>query len=269
MRDGLPGVVRDCVAATPQDIGGNRLNLGIVAVGGTAAVSAATMDAAVAASWSADALSVRIGASADTDDDAVVNADDPVRPDTATEIVTNDGSEVGSVFALCFSGSVEPDVPRLLDIVEISGVPAVVLAAETSSTGGACDKSRIDVTLGRHLRAGDMISVVASDAEFGTGTDQRTVAPASATVTATATDRTRPTISIVGIAGTSVANADQEFHVSLCDDSGAIAGTAVLTGAEVRVVAGSGGAGRRVHTAQLGCFGRFGYCCGRRFDHRR
>ncbi|WP_419837019.1 hypothetical protein [Candidatus Poriferisodalis sp.] len=240
--DSLPGVVRDYLAATPQDIAGARLNLGIVAVGGTAAVTAATMDAAVAAASSADALSVRIGAATNTNNDAVTNADDPVRPDTATEISASDGSEAGPVFTLYFSDSVEPDVPRLQDIIEINGVPAVVLAAATSSTGGACDKSRIDVTLGQHLRAGDVISVVASDAKFGTGTDQRTVAPASATVQAKAADRTRPAISIVGIAGTSVDNADQEFHVSFSDDSGAIAGTAVLTGAEVRVVAGSGGA---------------------------
>ena len=74
----------------------------------------------------------------------------------------------------------------------------------------------------------------------GTGTVQRTVAPAS--VQAKAADRTRATISIVGTAGTAVANADQEFHVSFCDNSGALAGTAELTGAEVRVGAGSGAA---------------------------
>ncbi|WP_419837049.1 hypothetical protein [Candidatus Poriferisodalis sp.] len=133
-------------------------------------------------------------------------------------------------------------MPRLRDVINVNGVPVVVLDAETGSTGGTCDKSKIDAALGGRLGAGDVISVVASDAEFGAGAGQRAVASASATVTATAADRTRPAVSVVGIAGTAVANADQEFNVGFCDDDGAIAGTAVLAPAEVRVVAGSGGA---------------------------
>ena len=246
--DSLPASVRDYLAATPKNIGANRLNLGIVAVGGTAAISQATMDAALAAAASSGALSVRIGANADTNRDGAINADDPIRPNTGlnadgtSAIVRTDGSEAGPTFTLYFSDDVTPVVPRLQDIIEINGAPADVLTATQSRAGGTCDNRRIDVVLGQSLSAGDVISIVASDATFGTSTDQRTVAPTSATVMAAAADRTRPTISIVGIAGTAVANADQEFHVSFADNSGSIAASAVLAPSEVRVIAGSGGA---------------------------
>ena len=113
---------------------------------------------------------------------ARIDASDPVRPDTAAVISASVGAETGPVVTLYFSDSVSPadNVDRLRDIVEANGVPAVVLDAVTSSTGGACDNTRIDMTLGQHLRAGDVVSVVASSATFGTGADQRTVAPASA-----------------------------------------------------------------------------------------
>ena len=243
--DSLPASVRDYLAATPKTIGANKLNLGIVAIGGTAAVSVATMDAALEAGASSGALSVAIGANMDSNRDGQINADDPVRPDVTTAISVDAGtpaSSTGPVFTLYFSDDVAPNLARMQDIIEINGIPAVVSNAAQSRAGGTCDNRRVDITLGQALRAGDVISVVASDATFGTGTDKRTVAPTSETVTAAPADRTRPTVSIVGIAGTTVANADQEFHVRFSDNSGSIAGTSALTADEVRVVAGPGGA---------------------------
>ena len=67
--DTLPASVRDYLAATPEEVGGKKLNLRIVAIGGTAAVSASVMDAALAAAASADALTVTISSVTDHDDD--------------------------------------------------------------------------------------------------------------------------------------------------------------------------------------------------------
>ena len=60
--DTLPASVRDCLAATPaEDADGNKVNLGIVAIGGAAAVSQSVVDAALSAASSADDLTVSIG----------------------------------------------------------------------------------------------------------------------------------------------------------------------------------------------------------------
>ena len=241
--DSLPASVRDYLAATPKNIGAStKLNLGLVAVGGTAAVSEATMDDALAAAASSGALTVQIGANSDTDRNGTVNADDPVRPDMATTISVDSSTpsnSTGPMFTLYFSDDVAPDLARMQDIIEINGVPAVVSNAAQSRAGGACDNRRIDITLGQALRAGDMISVVASNAKFGTGTDQRTVAPTSTTVQAASPDRVRPVISIIGIA--KAATARQLFNVSFSDNVG-LAGNAQLTATEVRVVQGPGAA---------------------------
>ena len=240
--DTLPASVRDYLAATPQNIGANRLDLGIVAVGGTAAVSEATMDAAIDAAASTDALTVRIGAATDTNSDGVESASDPVRPDpartgTPTAIDRTAAPPTGPMFTLYFSDDVEfgeeAQLATLLDeirdIVEVNGVPAVVLNAARSSAGGACDNRRIDVTLGQALSHGDTISIAASGHKLGTGTDQRTIAPASATVMAAPADRTRPTVTVLAIApantdGTAavdVANQDVDgFSVTFSDAGG-------------------------------------------------
>ncbi|MDE0319857.1 MAG: cell wall-binding repeat-containing protein [Acidimicrobiaceae bacterium] len=235
--DSLPASVSDYLAATPKNIGGDRLNLGILAVGGTAAVSEATMDAALTAAASSGSLSAQIGANADTNLDGSVNASDPVRPDTTTAIDTTASPPTGPMFTLYFSDDVAPNLARMQDIIEINGVPAVVSNALQSRAGGACDNRRIDITLGQALRPGDTISIVASNAKFGTSTDQRTIAPVSTTVQSAPADRVRPTISIVGIADAETARND--FNVSFSDNVG-IAGTAVLTADEVTIVPGPG-----------------------------
>ena len=65
--DTLPASVRDYLAATPAaNDDGDKLNLRIVAIGGTAAVSDSVMQAALAAAASADALTVQIGTGGNT-----------------------------------------------------------------------------------------------------------------------------------------------------------------------------------------------------------
>ena len=200
--DSLPASVSDYLAATPKAVGVNKLNLGIVAVGGTAAVSEATMSAALTAAASSGALSVEIGAAKDTTGDRVESASDPVRPQANNP--TASPPEV-PMFTLYFNDDVDfADNATLLgeirDIIEVNGVPAVVSAVARSADGGTCDNRRIDVTLGQALRHGDTISVASSGHTLGTATDQRTVAPTSTTVMAAPADRGRPTASILGIA---------------------------------------------------------------------
>ena len=243
--DSLPASVRDYLAATPKNIGANRLNLGIVAIGGNAAVSEATMKAALEAAASTDALTVQIGAASDTNKDGATNADDPVRPDpattgTPTAIDATATPPTGPMISLYFSDAVTTtdNVERIKDVIEINGIPAIVLNAAPNE-GGVCDNTRIDVTLGQALSAGDEISIDGSAVKLGTSTDQRTFGSATAKVTAPAPDRVRPTISIVGIAGAAAARST--FEIGLADNSGAIAGTAALTNDEIRIVGGPGG----------------------------
>jgi putative cell wall-binding protein len=240
--DSLPASVRDYLAATPKNIGPNKLNLGIVAIGGPAAVSEATMKAALEKAASSGALTVAIGATTDVNKDGATNGDDPVRPDTTTEIVTTEGSEAGPMIALYFSDAVTAtdNVERIKDVIKINKIPAVVLNA-AGNAGTGCDQTRIDVTLGQHLRDGDVISIDGSSVKLGTSTDQRTFGSDTEKVTAAAPDRVRPMISIVGIAG--AATPRSTFEISFADNVGLVAvdGIGQLENDEIRIVGGPGG----------------------------
>ena len=213
----LPAVVRDYLAATPKAVGGNKLNLGIVAVGGTAAVSAAVMDAATEAAASTGELAVQIGANSDTNDDKETNADDPVRPQIANGEFTlyfSDAVTIGDPTAAEGTASRNNNhalVAKLRDVIEVNDVPAVITGA---APGEACDNTKVNVTLGQPLRNGDKISIVSSNHKFGTGTDQRTIAAATARVQAPPVDRLSPVVSILGIQGTGA------FYVSVTDPGG-------------------------------------------------
>lgn len=241
--DSLPASVRDYLAATPQNIGANRLNLGILAVGGTAAASEATMKAALEAASSTDALTVRIGAATDTNRDGATNANDPVRPNNGTNkpgntlISTTADPPTGPTVALYFSDAVTAtdNVERIKDVIEINGIPAIVLNA-AGNAGTVCDQTRIDVTFGQALSAGDVISIDGSSVKLGTSTDQRTFGSATATVTAPTPDRVRPTISIVGIAD--AATPRSTFEISLSDNVGIVGR---IDNAEIRIAGGPGG----------------------------
>ena len=190
--DTLPASVRDYLAGTPEEVGGAKLHLQILAIGGTAAVSDSVMDAAVDAAASADALSVQIGATTNDDDGnpnpLAIGAsqiqlkfnDDIFREDTETLTGLRN---------------------RLEDILQINGVPADILTG-APGTDAPCDPDSVTVTLeGRTLKAGDVVSIVAGTVLVGADGDRRTVQPASATVPAAPVDRTRPSIQIVAIRG--------------------------------------------------------------------
>ena len=211
--DTLPASVRDYLAATPAANDDGKLNLSIVAIGGTAAVSSSVMDAAVAAAASADALTVSISSVEDHDDDAT----------------TDDALKVGErLIKLNFSDNIgDTDLAdKIRDILEVNGAPAQlgVLGNDGTTTvksvvftvdaddAARCEPDSVTVALKNPLNPGDTISVVAG-ASLGASGDKRAVGATSVTVAAEAPDRTRPTISIIMIAGRSEA----EVTVSMGD----------------------------------------------------
>ena len=201
------------------------------------------MMAALDAAASSGALTVSIGAMSDTNGDGVTNADDPVRPDTTTAISGSGGSATGPKFTLYFSDDVAVDVAKLQDIIEVNGVPAVVAHAAQSRAGGQCDNRRVDITLGQSLADKDVISIAESSFALGTKDDKRPVPTASATVTAAAPDRTRPAVSVLGIADGTVTGRDTTFTVTFSDAGGFAVTTAdSVTTAHVSVVKASGSA---------------------------
>ena len=268
--DSLPASVREYLAATPTTVGSVKLDLGIVAVGGTAAVSDSVMEAATLAAASTGELTVQIGAATDTNGDGVVNADDPVRPQG---VVVTAGSET-PVIRLYFSDDVTPFdalgspvtqttaqqrlYGNLRDVIEVNGVPAVIQGAETVTSGG-CNPRLIDVALGLPLSHGDVISVEPSAFEFGIQADKRTIAErATETVQAPPPDTTGPVVTIAGITVAAVEDTARtaatasspsgsphgSFQIRLADPSrigdAAVTGSDQIAPSEVTVTAAPG-----------------------------
>ena len=233
--DSLPASVRDYLAATPKVVSGNKLALGIVAVGGAAAVSADVMSAAIDAAASAGSLSVSIGATTDINKDGNIDADDPVRPGTA--------------FSLYFSDDVAGTDAELLtkvrDIVEVNGVVAQVATATTATITGVCTPRRVDVTLTKALANGDTLSVAPSVHTFGTQSDQRRLASVTPEkVVAAPADTTKPKVTIIGIAN------EAAFQIRITD-AGGLASDAEIEADELTFTSGKGTAtlGTVTHTA--------------------
>ena len=197
--DTLPASVQDYLTATPSEHDGRKVDYKIVAIGGAAVVSEHVMDAAVAAAASAESLTVKIGGIQDTNEDGVVDAADVPLPEDESVI-------------LYFSDDVGGDglESKLRDIIFVNGVPASFASDEAVVHAGsddACNPDQVTVAFTHDLRAGDTISLVESDLQFGSGGDARTLASASLTVKAPAADRARPTIEVIMIATRTTAEA--------------------------------------------------------------
>ena len=192
--DTLPASVRDYLAATPsEDAAGTKTNLGIVAIGGTGAVSQSVMDAALAAAASAGPLTVQIGGLTDTNGDRAIDANDVPAPGDAT-------------VRLYFSDDVSSAglVSKIRDVIEINGALAMLSTTLPAHVGAdladKCTPDRVNVTFASPLEAGDTVAVVGG-LKLGADSDQRTLGSASVTVPAPPPDRTRPTINAILIAG--------------------------------------------------------------------
>ena len=227
--DTLPASVRDYLAATPQATDAGKLNLSIVAIGGTAAVSSSVMDAALAASASADDLTVVIGgggkSTGGTDGNPIPALDTNKNGKTDAGDTPQKGDDRITLYFsdVVIQDSTVEDGPTPLtnivrDILEINGAPArLENIGYAPGARAACDAGTVTVTLSSALRPGDTISVV-SGAKLGASKDQRTVAATSFTVAAPAPDRSRPSASVVLIAGQGVG------YVSLTDNGAPHAG---------------------------------------------
>ena len=246
--DTLPASVRDYLAATPQaNDNGDKLELGIVAIGGTAAVSSSVMDAALAAAASADALTVKIG-SGGTAQAGSVEAVDPVDLNKDNVVDGDDVSQVGDTrVRLYFSDNVAGDdtdtadvnelTNAIRDILEINGVPArLTEVTQEFGANAACDADLVIVTLANALKAGDTISVIGG-AKLGSNADKRAVSGASRTVAAAAVDRSRPTVSVVLIAGQGTANitTSEIPEVAALEDGAAVKLRRAAGGAEADI----------------------------------
>ena len=212
--DTLPASVSDYLAATPPSVGGSKLHLSIVAIGGTSAVSDSVMQAATAAAASADPLTVQIGhgGKAASGGDAAVA---PTDQNGDKKVDGNDAPQVGDTrIDLYFSdivAGVGDDAAaqtadltnKIRDILEINGAPARITGSVERVTAGGrsqCDPSKVTVNLAAALKPGDTISIVGG-AKLGANMDQRPVGSASVTVAAKPADRSRPSVSVVSIAG--------------------------------------------------------------------
>ena len=189
--DSLPASVRDYLAGTSEEVGGNKLHLRILAIGGTAAVSDSVMSAAVSAAASADALTVKIGA---TTNDADGNPNPLAIGSNTIQLKFSDDITREAVDDLR---------NRLEDILQINGVPVDIATGAPPTDDAPCDPDSVTVTIERTggLKAGDTVSIVAGTVLVGADSDRRTVQPASATVPAPTPDRQRPSIRIVAIRG--------------------------------------------------------------------
>ncbi len=185
--DTLPEAVRDYLAATPAEVGGLKQHLTIVAVGGTAVVSEAVMDAAIDAASSAD--------------------------DLTAEIKAEEGS---TMFTVTFSDNLNSDAAfslndKLKDVFYVNGVAASIAGGATPTIGAPADTQSatcgtaqsVTVTLTHQLKKGDEIEIRPTATKFGADEDQRPLQPASFTVPAADVDTTGPSVEIIAIEGSS------------------------------------------------------------------
>ena len=214
--DTLPASVRDYLAATPEaNAAGEKVNLSIVAIGGNAAVSASVMSAALDAAASADDLTVKIAAvGGDLDEDGDATDDAPQADDLM--VVLHFSDNVAGVGADETARTADLTA-KIRDILEVNGAPARLGDNDpvTHSVGddASCDPDTLTVTLASALKAGDTVSVNATSLKFGANADLRNIGGASVTVPAKAVDRTRPSVSAIGIVG------QPTFQVTVTEDN--------------------------------------------------
>ena len=206
--DTLPSAVSDYLASTAEVRGGMKTHLGIVAVGGTAVVSADVMTAAVAAAKTSPKLTATIGFNekANAKQFTVTYSDDVKLPEDASGNTIYLGSNSNLTYALANGTAFDPTLYEV-NGRRIEGLLADDPSASVPETQVLAEKIDVQdrtivVTLSHELKDGDVISVVGG-AKIGDNGDMRPLEAASHTVsrTAPAADRTAPTVEIVTGAG--------------------------------------------------------------------
>ena len=234
--DSLPGVVRNWLAATPQqDAAGNKLHMEIVAIGGPAAVTPGAMNAALSAAGSAPALTVKIVSPTDWDNDGQKD-DQPLAGETSFELHFSDGI-AGSTTAT--DAATTRLRARLLDVLRIGGVPAVLNAQDSTAPGVAfggsatdCKPDVVTVNLASPLIARQQITIADTRLEFGAQSDRRPLARSATSVVAK--ESRRPTFEIVSIVGQSsftvIARDSQTIDTGLAEGEELVVAEITATG---------------------------------------
>ncbi len=194
----LPASVRDWLASTPVEAGGNKTHLSIVAIGGTAVVSNSVMAAAVDAASTAPGLATTI------------------RPVNSNR--TGEGDGATNEFTVTFSDEIDTTgswKQQLSDVLYVNGqlasiededsdintaIDGIDISGANTSTNCVVGAS-VTVTLTHNLKAGDRIEVRPTAHKFGKDRDQRLLQASSATVGLTPSSATAPTIDIIAIEG--------------------------------------------------------------------
>ena len=193
--DTLPSAVSDYLAGTTEETAaGMKTHLSIVAVGGTAVVSDAVMDAAKAAAKTSPALTAAINFKQDT-------------------VAPIDNSK----FSVTFSDDVQMAKVTDPNLYRINGrrLEADPDPDDDTTTPDAdeatillhqihVERRTVTVDLVHDLKAGDVVSVVGGGM-VGDNGDKRPLEAASLTIslTAAAADRNAPKVEIVAVAGRS------------------------------------------------------------------
>ena len=211
--DTLPPSVRDYLAATPTTAAGQKVNYELLAIGGTAAVSAQVMADALDAARSAAALTVEIY-SGSNDQGGAPDESNPLRDSDQNPATPEPVAKGDRVLMLRFNDEViSQDDPatagvtetrltdRIRDILEVNGVAARIAADDgvTRGTNRDCDVDTVTVKLSEPLNERDSVAIVGGQTRLGANGDLRSLAAASVTVPPVVLDRIGPRLSIVAV----------------------------------------------------------------------
>ncbi|WP_419841529.1 cell wall-binding repeat-containing protein [Candidatus Poriferisodalis sp.] len=211
----LPVSVRDWLAATPvADAAGARQHLWIAAVGGTAAVPASVMAAAVAAASGGAPLTAKISRDPLTRDGRIVgnlSAEDRAKQEEEDRQFTITFSDKISQTPAARTTTTTFDAwfDRLASMLYLNGAPMAVAAdgieADTNyPPSGTCGAgTRVTVTSSDTLKAGDRIELRPNESGsmLGVTGDMRRVQPASFTVPLKTTVPVVPVVELVAVEG--------------------------------------------------------------------
>ena len=216
--DELPASVRDWLASTPEELGGNKTHLALVAIGGTAVVSNSVMAAAVDAANTGPGLETsitaengrslkasktgRVVAVLADNGSTVITAGDPKTflVNFSDEIALNEGA----------NGLTDAAKRQLSDVLYVNGQLASIgdeivdirLAIAGDNTSPMCTPgASVKVTLTHPLKAGDKIEVRPNSYKFGKDKDQRLLKASSATVELAPNNAKPPTVEVIAIEG--------------------------------------------------------------------
>ena len=215
--DELPAAVSDYLAATPEVRAGNKTHQRIVAIGGTAVVSASVMADAVAAAKTSSALTATITPHKYAPHEAAAAAAEGKSVgDYKTSFSVTFSDDVKEPTDADGSGtandSVADRVGTVLDptMYRLNGRRLqAYLATDFDETGIVNDliftaNRTVTISLSHHLEAGDTITVdnsanEAAGGKLGANSDLRNLEPASLTLGAVtvAVDRTAPVLEVI------------------------------------------------------------------------